>query len=180
VRVIICEDNALLRDSLERLLTGHGLQVVASVASAEAFLEAVDRVTPYVCVVDVRLPPTFTDEGIRAALEARRRLPALPILILSHYVEQTYARELLRDGHRGVGYLMKDRVADPANFVDAVRRVGGAGPPSTAKLLRRRFQAGTNRRSSSCLRRGAPGSRADGRRSLKRRHRREARHHRAR
>jgi DNA-binding NarL/FixJ family response regulator len=127
VRVIICEDNALLRDGLERLLTGHGLEVIAAVETADAFLAAVGREAPDVCVVDVRLPPTFTDEGVRAALEARQQHPGLPILILSQYVEQTYARELLRDGHGGVGYLLKDRVANPARFVEAVQRVAEGG-----------------------------------------------------
>ena len=102
MRVIICEDHALVRDGLERLLGNHGFDVAASVDSAGAFLAAVKRETPDVCVVDVRLPPSFTDEGIRAAIEARRQVPGLPILILSQYVEQTYARELLGPaGSRG-------------------------------------------------------------------------------
>ncbi|HEX4672133.1 MAG TPA: response regulator, partial [Solirubrobacteraceae bacterium] len=92
MRVIICEDHALVRDGLERLLGNHGFDVAASVDSAAAFLAAVKRENPDVCVVDVRLPPSFTDEGIRAAIEARRQVPGLPILILSQYVEQTYAR----------------------------------------------------------------------------------------
>jgi DNA-binding NarL/FixJ family response regulator len=138
--VIVCEDNALLRDGLERLST-HRLDVVASVADADAFLAAVEAEHPDVCIVDVRLPPTFTDEGVRAASEARRRVSGLPILILSQYVEQTFARELLADGEGGVGYLLKDRVADPTEFVESVRTVAGGGtaldPEAVARLLGR-------------------------------------------
>jgi len=141
MRVIICEDHALVRDGLERLLGNHGFDVAASVDSAGAFLAAVKREQPDVCVVDVRLPPSFTDEGIRAAIEARNQVPGLPILILSQYVEQTYARELLTSGDGGVGYLLKDRVADPKQFVDAVRRVADGGtaldPEAVARLLGR-------------------------------------------
>jgi DNA-binding NarL/FixJ family response regulator len=139
VRVIICEDHALVRDGLERLLGTHGFQVAASVDNPAAFLAAVKRERPDVCVVDVRLPPSFTDEGVRAAVEARQQVPGLPILILSQYVEQTYARELLTGGEGGVGYLLKDRVADPKQFVEAVRRVADGGtaldPEAVARLL---------------------------------------------
>jgi DNA-binding NarL/FixJ family response regulator len=139
VRVIICEDHALVRDGLERLLGTHGFQVAASVDNPAAFLAAVKREQPDVCVVDVRLPPSFTDEGVRAAIEARQQIPGLPILILSQYVEQTYARELLTGGEGGVGYLLKDRVADPKQFVEAVRRVADGGtaldPEAVARLL---------------------------------------------
>jgi DNA-binding NarL/FixJ family response regulator len=127
VRVILCEDNALLRDGLERLLTTHGVEVVASVAHPDAFLGAVERERPDACVVDVRLPPSFGDEGVRAAIEARRLIPGLPIVILSQYVERTYARELLGDGAGGIGYLLKDRVANPAEFVEALQRVAAGG-----------------------------------------------------
>jgi DNA-binding NarL/FixJ family response regulator len=141
VRVIICEDHALVRDGLERLLSTHGFEIAASVADPPAFLEAVAVGAPDVCVVDVRLPPTFTDEGVRAAIEARRQRPGLPILILSQYVEQTFARELLAGGEGGVGYLLKDRVADPEQFVEAVRRVAEGGtaldPEAVAQLLGR-------------------------------------------
>jgi len=141
VRVIICEDHALVRDGLERLLGTHGFEVVASVDNPSAFLSAVRRDTPDVCVVDVRLPPTFTDEGVKAAIEARQITPGLPILILSQYVEQTFARELFTSGEGGVGYLLKDRVADPAQFVEAVRRVADGGtaldPEAVATLLGR-------------------------------------------
>jgi DNA-binding NarL/FixJ family response regulator len=141
VRVIICEDHALVRDGLERLLGTHGFEVVASVDNPSAFLAAVRHDSPDVCVVDVRLPPTFTDEGVKAALEARQITPGLPILILSQYVEQTFARELFTSGEGGVGYLLKDRVADPAQFVEAVRRVADGGtaldPEAVATLLGR-------------------------------------------
>lgn len=139
MRVIICEDHALVRDGLERLLSTHGFEIAASVDTADAFLAAVDREAPDVCVCDVRLPPTFTDEGVRAAIEARRRRPGLPILILSQYVEQTFARELFSGGEGGIGYLLKERVADPAEFVDAVRRVAEGGtaldPEAVAALV---------------------------------------------
>ena len=146
MRVIICEDHALLRDGLERLLGTHGLEVVAAVADADSFVAAVEAEGPDVCVVDVRLPPTFTDEGVRAAIAARRLVAGLPIVILSQYVEQTYARELLAGGEGGVGYLLKDRVADPAEFVDAVRRVAAGGtvldPDAVAQLLGRQSGEG--------------------------------------
>jgi DNA-binding NarL/FixJ family response regulator len=139
VRVAVCEDSALLRDGLVRLLEAHDCEVSAAVADAEAFLAAVAADRPDVCVLDVRLPPGFTDEGVRAAVEARRRWPGLPILILSQYVEQTYARELLAGGEGGVGYLLKDRVANPSEFVAALERVAAGGtaldPEAVAELL---------------------------------------------
>ena len=141
MRVIICEDHALVRDGLERLLGTHGFEIAASVDNAGAFLSAVRHERPDVCVVDVRLPPTFTDEGVKAAIEARKQVAGLPILILSQYVEQTFARELLAGGEGGVGYLLKDRVADPRQFVEAVRRVAEGGtaldPEAVAQLLGR-------------------------------------------
>jgi len=139
MRVVIAEDLALLRDGLTRLLEDNGCEVVAAVEDAEAFLDAVERERPDVCVVDVRLPPSFRDEGIRGALAARERLDGLPVLVLSQYVERVFARELLADGRGGVGYLLKDRVADPAEFVEAVRRVAGGGtamdPEVVAQLV---------------------------------------------
>jgi len=141
VRVVIAEDSGLLRQGLVRLLGDAGFEVVAQVGDGPGLVDAVDRHRPDVCVVDVRLPPSFTDEGVRAAIEARRQVPGLPILILSQYVEQTYARELLTSGEGGVGYLLKDRVADPKQFVDAVRRVADGGtaldPEAVARLLGR-------------------------------------------
>jgi len=143
--VVVVEDLLLLRDGLVRLLSTNGLDVAAAVDSAPAFLEAVGDHRPDVAVVDVRLPPTFTDEGLRAAIEARRRQPGFPVLILSQYVEQLYARELLSDGAGGVGYLLKDRVGDVRQFVDAVQRVAGGGtamdPEVISQILARRSRA---------------------------------------
>ena len=142
MRVVICEDLALLRDGLRRLLHDNGMEVVAEVDNGDHFVSAAFGHKPDVCVVDVRLPPTFRDEGIKAALDARERMPGLPVLILSQYVEQTYAAELLADGVGGVGYLLKDRVADVDEFVAAVRRVAGGGtvldPEVVAQILARR------------------------------------------
>ena len=125
MRVVIAEDLVLLRDGLIRLLEAHDFEVVAAVDNGADLLAALTADRPDVAVVDVRLPPTFTDEGLRAALEARRQIPGLPVLVLSQYVEQLYARELLADRSGGVGYLLKDRVLDGGQFIDAVRRVAG-------------------------------------------------------
>jgi DNA-binding NarL/FixJ family response regulator len=139
MRVVIAEDLALLRDGISRLLEDNGCDVVAAVEDGEALITAIEEQRPDVAVVDVRLPPTFKDEGIRAALEARSRVPGLPVLVLSQYVERVFAKELLADGSGGVGYLLKDRVADPAQFVDAVRRVAAGGtamdPEVVAQLV---------------------------------------------
>jgi DNA-binding NarL/FixJ family response regulator len=139
VRVVIAEDLFLIRDGLTRLLQAHGLEVVAAVDNGTDLLAAVTSTRPHLAVVDVRLPPSFTDEGLRAALAARRAVPGLPVLVLSQYVEQLYARELLAGGSGGIGYLLKDRVLDSAQFLDAVRRVAGGGtamdPDVVAKLL---------------------------------------------
>ncbi|MFI0464649.1 LuxR C-terminal-related transcriptional regulator [Saccharopolyspora sp. 5N102] len=141
MRVVLAEDLALLRDGLTRLLEAHDFQVVAAVDNAPMLLDALRRHRPDVAVVDVRLPPTQTDEGLRAALDARKENPALPILILSQHVEQLYARELLSDRSGGIGYLLKDRIGDVRHFVDAVRRVaeGGAAmdPEVISQLLAR-------------------------------------------
>jgi DNA-binding NarL/FixJ family response regulator len=139
VRVVIAEDLFLLRDGLTSMLQAHGLEVVAAVDNGTDLLAAVAADKPDVAIVDVRLPPTVTDEGLRAALAARRLVPGLPVLVLSQYVEQLYARELLAGGTGGIGYLLKDRVFDSAQFVDAVRRVAGGGtamdPEVIARLL---------------------------------------------
>jgi DNA-binding NarL/FixJ family response regulator len=127
VRVVLAEDLALLRDGLIRLLTAYEIEVVAAVDNGPSLLRALTTFRPDLAVVDVRLPPTHTDEGIRAALEARQQIPGLPVLVLSQYVEQLYARELLADRAGGVGYLLKDRVFDVEQFIDAVRRVAGGG-----------------------------------------------------
>ncbi|HET9171389.1 MAG TPA: response regulator transcription factor [Actinospica sp.] len=139
MRVVLGEDLYLLREGLARLLTAHDFEVVAAVGDGPALLDAMVEHRPDVAVVDVRMPPTFTDEGLRAALDARTRIPGLPVLVLSQYVEQLYARELLADGAGAIGYLLKDRVFDAAQFVDAVRRVAAGGtamdPEVIAKLL---------------------------------------------
>jgi DNA-binding NarL/FixJ family response regulator len=142
VRVVIAEDLALLRDGLARLLRDDGQEVVAAVADGDALVRAVQHHQPEVCVVDVRMPPGFRDEGLRAALEARRRVPGTKVLIFSQYVEQTYAAELLADGRGGVGYLLKDRIADVGDFLEAVKRVAAGGtamdPEVVAQLVTRR------------------------------------------
>lgn len=142
MRVVIAEDLALLRDGLTRLLESSGFQVVASVADGPSLAQVLVAQRPDIAVVDVRLPPTFTDEGLRAAIAARAAVPGLPVLVLSQYVEQLYARELLADGGGGVGYLLKDRVAHVREFVDAVRQVAGGGtamdPEVVAQLVTRR------------------------------------------
>ena len=139
MRIVIAEDLFLLRDGLTRMLEAHGFEIVAAVDNGKDLLAAVTEHKPDVAVVDVRLPPTFTDEGLRAALEARSVQPGLPVLVLSQYVEQLYARELLADGSGGIGYLLKDRVFDSAQFVDAIRRVAAGGtamdPEVIARLL---------------------------------------------
>jgi DNA-binding NarL/FixJ family response regulator len=127
VRVVIAEDNALLREGLELLLSHNGFEVADTVGNAPALLEAVAVHRPDVAVVDVRLPPSFRDEGLRAAIQARRRWPGLAVLVLSQYVERVYASELLADGAGGVGYLLKDRVARVEEFIDALRRVAAGG-----------------------------------------------------
>jgi DNA-binding NarL/FixJ family response regulator len=142
MRVVIAEDLALLRDGMIRLLRDNGHEVVAAVEDGDALVRAVHGHKPDIAVCDVRLPPTFRDEGVRAALEARRRVPGTAILIVSQYVEETYATELLADGQGGVGYLLKDRIADVREFVDAVERVAGGGtamdPEVVAQLVTRR------------------------------------------
>ncbi|MCW7987217.1 response regulator [Streptomyces sp. SID8375] len=141
MRVVLAEDLFLLRDGLIRTLQEHGCEVVA-VDNGPSLLRALlaeGDSAPDAAVVDVRLPPTFTDEGLQAALEARRRRPGLPVLILSQYVEQLYAHELLAGGEGAVGYLLKDRVTHTEQFIDAVRRVAAGGtvmdPQVISKLL---------------------------------------------
>jgi DNA-binding NarL/FixJ family response regulator len=127
LRVVIAEDQALLREGLVALLRDHDIEVVAQAEDAAGLLRIVAGHKPDLAIVDVRLPPTFTDEGIRAAIEARARRPGLAILILSQYVEPVYTAELLASGEGGIGYLLKERVGDVPAFVDAVRRVAGGG-----------------------------------------------------
>ena len=142
MRAVLAEDLFLLRDGLVRLLEAHDFEIAAAVDGAPALLAALLEHRPDVAVVDVRLPPSFTDDGLRAAIEARRRIPGLPVLILSQYVEQLYARELLADQEGGVGYLLKDRVFNDDQFVDAIRTVASGGtvmdPDVVSKLLGRR------------------------------------------
>jgi DNA-binding NarL/FixJ family response regulator len=127
MRVVVADDSTLLREGLVRLLEESGLEVVGQAADAEDLLRKVRAHKPDVAVVDVRLPPTFTDEGLRAAIAARAARPGFPVMVLSQYVEQLYARELLASGQGAVGYLLKDRVSDVSDFVDGVRRVAGGG-----------------------------------------------------
>ncbi|GAA1311684.1 response regulator transcription factor [Saccharothrix xinjiangensis] len=127
MRVVIAEDSVLLRVGVQRLLADEGIETVAAVEDGDALLVAVEEHRPDLAVVDVRMPPTFTDEGLRAAIEARKRVPDLPVLVLSQYVEERYAVELLAGGSTGVGYLLKERVADVSEFVAAVRRVAAGG-----------------------------------------------------
>jgi DNA-binding NarL/FixJ family response regulator len=146
VRVVIGEDLFLLRDGLVRLLEAHQFTVVAAVASAPELLRALTELRPDVGIVDVRLPPTFTDDGLRVAIEARRACPGLPLLVLSQYVEQLYARELLADQAGGVGYLLKDRVFSDAAFADAVRDVAAGGtvldPEVVSRLMNKQARSG--------------------------------------
>ncbi|RKT52785.1 response regulator transcription factor [Saccharothrix australiensis] len=127
MRVVIAEDSVLLRVGVERLLSDEGIETVAAVEDGDALLGAIEEHRPDLAIVDVRMPPTFTDEGLRAAIEARKRIPNLPVLVLSQYVEERYAVELLAGGANGVGYLLKERVADVSEFVAAVRRVAEGG-----------------------------------------------------
>ena len=142
MRVVIAEDSVLLRAGLARLLDDGGVEVVAQVGDGPGLVAAVDAHRPDLAVVDVRMPPPHTDEGLRAALEARQRVPSTAILVLSQYVEERYAAELLAGGARGIGYLLKERVADVGEFLAAVRRVGEGGaaidPEVVAQLLGRR------------------------------------------
>jgi len=134
-RVVIADDSVLLRDGLVRLLEDADFTVVAAVGTAEDLLEAVDDEVPDLCIVDVRMPPTFTDEGIKAALEIRREHPSVAVVVLSHYVEERYAAELLVGDTAGVGYLLKDRVVEVGEFVDSVRRVVAGGSAIDAEVV---------------------------------------------
>jgi DNA-binding NarL/FixJ family response regulator len=141
VRIVIGEDLFLLREGLVKLLSAHGFEIVAAVGTAPELLTALVDEHPDVGIVDVRLPPTHTDDGLRAALQARKQVPGLPVLVLSQYVEQLYARELLADRAGGVGYLLKDRVFNDDQFTGAIRTVAAGGtvldPEVVRKLLDR-------------------------------------------
>jgi DNA-binding NarL/FixJ family response regulator len=142
MRVVIAEDSVLLREGIGRILAEHGDEVVASLGTADDLLAQVEATAPDVVIVDVRMPPTHTDEGLRAAVELRQRRPGTPVLVLSQYVEERYASELLAEDTQSVGYLLKERVADVADFVAALHRVAGGGtvldPEVVAQLLARR------------------------------------------
>ena len=142
MRVVIAEDSILLRDGLSRLFASRGVAVDAAVGDAEALLAAVGEHQPDLLVADVRMPPGFTDEGLRAALEVSARWPAVGVLVLSQYVEERYATDLLSTHTTGIGYLLKDRVAQVSDFLDALRRVAAGGtaldPEVVAQLLVRR------------------------------------------
>jgi DNA-binding NarL/FixJ family response regulator len=127
VRVVLAEDHALLREGLIRLLESHGLEIAAAVEDAETLAVALSVPDIDAAVLDVRLPPTRTDEGLRAAVAVRRERPGFPVLVLSQYVERIYARELLASGQGGVGYLLKDRVSDVGEFIEALYRVAEGG-----------------------------------------------------
>jgi DNA-binding NarL/FixJ family response regulator len=127
VRVVIAEDSAVLRDGLVQLLVDRGFEVIAAISDAQGLREAVEADPPDVAVVDIRMPPTFTDEGLRAAIDLRRDQPEMGILVFSQYIETRYAAELLAGGAAGIGYLLKDRVADVADFVEALLRVASGG-----------------------------------------------------
>ena len=141
MRIVIAEDSVLLRAGLTGLLADAGEEVVAAVDNADDLLTVVERHHPDLAVVDVRMPPTFTDDGLRAALRIRERWPDVGILVLSQYVEETYASELLANDTKGLGYLLKDRIADVSEFLAGVRRVGEGGtaldPEVVAQLLAR-------------------------------------------
>ena len=143
---MIAEDLVLLRDDLTRLLRDNEIEVVAAVSDGDALVREVIAQKPDLAIVDIRLPPSFQDEGLRAALEARRRAPGVAVLVVSQYVEHTYAQELLADGRGGVGYLLKDRIMHVADFLEAVRRVAGGGtaldPDVVAQLFSRRREDG--------------------------------------
>jgi DNA-binding NarL/FixJ family response regulator len=142
VRIVIAEDSALLRAGLIRLLRDEGHEVVASVGDGAALVEAVVNHRPEIAIVDVRMPPGFSDEGLRAVIEARDRVPRLPVMVLSQYVEEWYATELIERSAEGVGYLLKDRVADVATFMAALRQVAMGGtvldPEVVAQLFARK------------------------------------------
>ena len=142
MRVVLGEDNALLRDGLTRILSAYDIEVIASADTAPELERVLQLPEADLAVVDVRMPPSFTDEGVRAAIAARERRPGFPILVMSQYVEQLYTRELLESGAGAIGYLLKDRVSDVGSFVDAMRRVYDGGtvldPEVVSTLLARR------------------------------------------
>ncbi|SEF36359.1 two component transcriptional regulator, LuxR family [Amycolatopsis pretoriensis] len=141
MRVVIAEDSVLLRAGVQSLLSDVGIETAAAVSNGDDLLVAIREHRPDLVIADVRMPPTFTDEGLRAALAARKEIPGLPVLVVSQYVEGSYAVDLIAEGTSGVGYLLKERVADVADFLEAVRRVAGGGsaidPDVVAQMLAR-------------------------------------------
>jgi DNA-binding NarL/FixJ family response regulator len=146
VRIVIAEDSVLLREGLRRLLSEAGHEVAAGVGDAHGLIQAVAETSPDLAIIDIRMPPAHTDEGIRAALDLHRSRPSLALLILSQYVEETYATQLLSEATERIGYLLKERVADVSEFLDAVQRVGDGGtaldPEVVAQMLARRRRVG--------------------------------------
>jgi DNA-binding NarL/FixJ family response regulator len=151
VRVAIAEDSVILRDGLVQLLLDRGFEITAAVADARALKEAIGRERPDVVVVDIRMPPTFTDEGLRAAIELRRQHQGLAILMFSQYIETRYAEELLGDDAAGIGYLLKDRVADVSQFVEALMRVASGGTALDPEVVTQLMGASRHRDSISLL-----------------------------
>ncbi|MFJ5128061.1 LuxR C-terminal-related transcriptional regulator [Streptomyces sp. NPDC088555] len=146
MRIVVAEDLYLLRDGMVRLIEAYGHQVVATATTGPETLDALLKWRPDVAVVDVRMPPTQSDEGLRAALAARGELPGLPVLILSQYVEQLYARELLADGTGGIGYFLKGSVFDADQFIDALERVAGGGTAMDPAVIARLLSSGSSNR----------------------------------
>lgn len=142
MRIVIAEDAVILRDGLAGLLRAYGHDVVASVGDGEALCAAVDEHRPDVAIADIRMPPTFTDEGIRAAIALRRDFPGIGVLVFSQYVETKYATQLLADGAGGVGYLLKDRVADVSDFIEALTRVASGATVLDPEVVTQLLSAG--------------------------------------
>ncbi len=151
MRVVIAEDSVLLREGLTTLLGLAGIEVMAAVGDAEALLRAVEEHQPDVTIVDIRMPPTHTDEGLRAALELRRTFPGTGVLMFSQYIETSYSAQLLEGGAAGVGYLLKDRVANVAEFAAALERVAGGGTALDPEVVSQLFRASRQRGGLSTL-----------------------------
>jgi DNA-binding NarL/FixJ family response regulator len=147
LRVVIAEDSAILRDGLVQLLVDRGFTITGAVADPASLHRSVEYMRPDVAVIDIRMPPTFTDEGLRAAMELRKRHPGLSILLFSQYIETRYAAELLADDAAGIGYLLKDRVADVSDFVEALQRVASGGTALDPEVVTQLM--GTSRRTAS-------------------------------
>jgi DNA-binding NarL/FixJ family response regulator len=151
IRIAIAEDSAILRDGLAQLLTGRGFDVTGAVGDPEALRDAVRHALPDVAVIDIRMPPNFTDEGLRLAIELRREHPQLGILLFSQYIETRYAADLLADGAAGIGYLLKDRVADVSDFVEALVRVASGGTALDPEVVTQLMAASRRRDSLSAM-----------------------------